>query len=94
LIQTRDTSNTGIREIVENNTLELYPNPATNYININMPLNVREMKTQIYSIEGRILRVFKTENGEPIPVHDLKPGLYIMRATDEKNVFIGKFISK
>ena len=63
--------------------VSVYPNPATNMINImsNVPVNVI-----IYSSEGRML--ISQKDAHEINVDNLTPGVYIMTIYDEQNNLI------
>jgi hypothetical protein len=95
LFETRQEAITGIEEIIKKETLKIYPNPATNYITIETPNNnYNKIKTEIYSIDGKLLKTEQTENREKINIETLKTGVYIVKTTDENKIYTNKLIIK
>ncbi|MFW0738337.1 alpha-amylase family glycosyl hydrolase [Flavobacterium sp. T12S277] len=71
-----------IADFEKENSVRLYPNPVSNYFT----LNVSTSKVQIYAISGQLVKSFTT-NGNPdfqFGVSDLKTGLYLVKAVDQK----------
>lgn len=86
-ISTGDYQNTLSTELLEKNTLKIYPNPADNHINVH---NIGEFNTiNIYNISGRkvlsVLPDIKT-----IDVSSLNPGLYILESGNTFSKFLKK----
>ncbi len=70
--------------------LTVYPNPATEYIEINM--TVLPVQLKIYSLSGKLLKTSRFEKGEHIRqnVSDLSNGIYIVELFNIKdNVILG-----
>ncbi|WP_166922779.1 alpha-amylase family glycosyl hydrolase [Flavobacterium poyangense] len=86
-------ANLAIENFEKANTVNLYPNPVSDYFT----LNVTTTKVQIYSISGQLVKSF-APNGKSdfqFAVSDLKTGLYLVKASDENNkVQVMKFIKK
>jgi hypothetical protein len=72
----------GVDEI-ENTTIEVYPNPATQEIRINAPANAQLSFYQIYSQDGRLVMEGKY-TGQVI-INTLATGTYILKAGLGKN---------
>ena len=84
----------GVEEL-ENmpNTVELYPNPASNTLNIKLSENVEIVQTCIYDLMGR--RMLQAVFEPTISVADLAEGLYfICLTTAEGQIITQKFIIK
>ncbi|WP_312176973.1 zinc-dependent metalloprotease [Chryseobacterium sp.] len=77
------------------NSINLFPNPTTQYISIASPLT-KINEVEIFSSEGRLLKraVVKNET-DKIDVKDFLPGVYYVRTYNDK-VFVKsmKFIKK
>ena len=75
-------TNIGVNEYVRNPNFELYPNPATNDIQLTIS-NVQlgeSVEIQIYDLTGKLVKQFKIQNSElKIQISDLKKGVYIVR---------------
>ncbi len=70
---------TGIKTVTENNnTIRLWPNPASEYVNItsNDPLLILNATIFITDISGRTLK--KIRNQERIDISDLPAGIYLV----------------
>lgn len=76
---------TGVEE-VETTTTTVYPNPATNVLNVSTNENV--LLVEVYSINGALVKAVKTKT---VDVSDLDSGLYILTVKTEKEVTQTKF---
>jgi hypothetical protein len=95
LFETRQDAITGIEEIIKKETLKIYPNPATNYITIETPNNnYNKIKTEIYSVDDKLIKTEQTENKEKINVETLKTGVYVVKTTDGKNIYTNKLVKR
>ncbi len=73
----------------ENGTLKLYPNPAENYVNIELPENISEnLEILIFNINGQQVSSLAIENNLGaqnkhvlIDTQNLNEGVYIMQIT-------------
>jgi hypothetical protein len=82
------TSETGIQSFTEN-TLRLYPNPATETIHISGLPNA-EYPYTIMSITG--LRVQDGKTNGSIPIARLSSGIYVLELLTEKGTERMKFV--
>lgn len=79
----------------EDNQLIIYPNPATDVINLHFqeptsaPLDV-----QIFDAQGRLLRHLILSDGQQLDVQGLAPGLYSLKAVLGGRVYVGKFVKQ
>jgi len=75
--------------------LEVYPNPATEFIQVKLPRNMTST-AWVFDVNGReVLRKnIADENLVKINVHDLSKGYYLVRIKDETRVYTAKFILK
>ena len=83
------------KKIKENNSFKIFPNPATNYLNIETADNFDNMNYQIINLGGQIIKNGKIlSSTETIDISDLKNGTYVVRITSgEGNYFwTGKFV--
>ncbi|MDQ6470348.1 alpha-amylase family glycosyl hydrolase [Flavobacterium sp. LHD-80] len=87
------TANLAIPDFDKTNTVNLYPNPVSNYFTLNVAVS----KVQVYSISGQLVKSF-TSNGSAdfqYNVSELKTGLYVVKAHDENDkIQVMKFIKK
>lgn len=75
---------------VEKTSVNVYPNPASNYINVNASSNISNV--EIYTISGQKVGDF-TANGTQtvISTSNLSNGMYLMRINTENGVINNKF---
>ncbi|MBP1225811.1 alpha-amylase family glycosyl hydrolase [Flavobacterium sp. 1355] len=86
-------ANLAIADFEKENSVNLYPNPVTDYFT----LNVTTTKVQVYSVTGQLVKSFATHGNLDFQfnVADLKTGLYLVKAVDEnKKIQMMKFIKK
>ncbi|MEC5164967.1 1,4-alpha-glucan branching enzyme [Flavobacterium sp. PL11] len=64
-------------------TIQLYPNPAADYL----MLNESTTKLEIFSISGQLVKSFNANQaaGYQFPISNLAKGLYIVKVVDENN---------
>jgi di/tripeptidase len=66
-----------------NDDLKVFPNPATEYFQINNALSIK--KVVIYNMFGKEVKVLFNQNNTQHDVTDLKSGMYIIKMLDERN---------
>ena len=83
------TATVGVEELTTETSI--YPNPATNVVNINTTENVK--RVEIFNMQGQLVKV---ETGEvsSISVKELANGMYTMKLTTENGVSVHKIIKK
>jgi len=81
--------------IKKGDNFELYPNPASESIQINVKKPQQSISISVFSILGeKIIR--NTENVNPIKlkISNLPPGIYIVQIINGSEVLSGRFIKK
>ncbi len=84
-----DVTTVGVEDFTSETAV--YPNPATDVININTTDNVQ--RVEIFNMQGQLV---KAETGEvkSVSVKDLANGLYTMKLTTDKGTSMHKIIKK
>lgn len=80
--------------ILENEVVEFYPNPAQNIIYIKMPLLTTATKVDLLDITGRIITTQKVNNSTDIitlPI-DVGNGTYLIQITTENSIIRKKVV--
>ena len=73
-----DTGPVDVSQTIEQPELNIYPNPARNHINIQIPgSNLTDYTARIFSIEGTLKKQIMQLN-KTIPIQQLTPGVYIL----------------
>lgn len=81
----------GIGDLSPTFDLKLYPNPVNNILNINSDENIK--KIEIFNILGE--NVITVENQiSQISLHNLIPGIYMVKVTSVKGNFVTQKIQK
>jgi len=74
-------------------TLELYPNPATDVLRIAMPNNVAVVAVSVTDLRGvKVLGV--VSEGNQLNVSSLAKGIYTLTVTDGQKVFHQRFVKQ
>lgn len=87
------TANLAIEDFEKENTVNLYPNPVSDYFT----LNIAVAKVQVYSISGQLVKSFNSNRNVDFQfgVSELQTGLYILKVFDESGkTQVMKFIKK
>lgn len=89
-----DLINTGIENVTtEKNQNFVYPNPITESARINVP-GGKNAEASIYSITGAKVWSGKIQGSYAFPVNQIKRGIYIVKLSSDKNIYIQKVILK
>jgi len=76
---------------INENHLNLYPNPVQNILNINLSGKTGEL--QVFDISGKcLLQEQITENENSVDVSCLENGIYFVRVMHDKQIFTGKIV--
>ena len=69
------------KEIVVENKIRIYPNPAVDYLNISLPGFAGQMNVLVYELNGRLVKnlTITGENIFYLPLSKLNSGMYIIR---------------
>lgn len=81
----------GISSTITNNEISLYPNPAKDYINIEIGDNENAV-LRIFDILGTTVRTSKIKSRANIDIADLPEGMYIFRLYTNKKTIDKKVI--
>ena len=76
--------------------VNIYPNPASNIIAVDLPAYDEQMQITLLNILGQELRIdekniFKSSTNIQINVADLPSANYIIRLTINDKIYLGKF---
>jgi len=74
-----------------NTGIKVFPNPATDFINIEGAFNFIGRKYRIISVDGRIVGEGKLET-KTVDINALHPGTYILSIQDEGRNYVARFV--
>lgn len=83
----------GIDSKLKLSSFQVFPNPAYDFIKI-ISDNSLQIEAEIYNIQGSIMKSQFLNSGETIPVSDLKPGVYLLKAKSDTEMVTTKFVKK
>lgn len=75
----------GVEDLNGNFNLQVYPNPAKESIQLNLPSNIQKFQLRIVSNEGRCVKQMFTDSRN-ILVNDLAAGYYIIEVISESGI--------
>jgi len=91
----KDASNTIVLGNDESTSINIYPIPANNYINVEVVNGNKYGVVNIYNINGMLVKAANIQGNEmEINISDLPAGSYIIRVEDEKEAMVKRFIKK
>lgn len=89
-----DTITTQIDDIGYNKQIQIYPNPATDRVFVNITQGL-DLKMQIFNIIGECVFQSHLQGGmNDIPVSSLKSGVYVIRIYGTNEVFQQKLVKE
>ncbi len=75
----------GISHLYSNDNVKIYPNPAKNLLNIEIPSN--KAKVSIYNSIGKMVKTFNISKQKEVDISSLKSGIYFISITiDERRI--------
>lgn len=84
--------------VTEENHLSVYPNPATDYINIDNKMGNKPFTVSIYNMNGQLVYVkLISDNSNAtiqIPVSSLNSGTYIISCQGNDKMYSSKFVKE
>lgn len=83
---------TSVGNISNSQQITLYPNPASNVININLP-EEQSAFVSVYDANGRVVRTTKLVTGQ-VSVKSLPTGTYFVVVHGKNQIYVGKFLKK
>jgi len=85
------TSSKDIQDATTTKKLIISPNPTNNTISIKTPL-VGNLRYELYSSNGNLVKTGNSRSGELIHLVDLPEGVYILKSKHEAEVYINRII--
>ena len=81
--------------VYEKEGMAVFPNPTTGRLQIqlneNKPL---PLQASLFDAQGKLVRLITLTHTGEVDVHDLSPGMYVLKAVDEQQAYIGKFVKQ
>ena len=72
--------------------IKIYPNPANNFLNINIDDKYQSAKCNIYDNRGALINTFKMSKNRMIDIQGLTQGYYCIEIITDNRQYKGSFI--
>ena len=83
----------GVQESFDTDTkMELYPNPAVDYVTVTVKNNSGNRTYNIYNLFGKNVKKGKLSLSNEIAISDLATGVYIISVRDGEEEYRLKFV--
>ncbi len=86
-------SPTGIESDFEVSTIQIYPNPAHDFLKVEIS-SMEKIEAEIYNIHGSLLQTETVNSNDIIHIENLKPGVYLLKLKGGSEMQTQKFIKK
>lgn len=83
-----------VDQVVANANINLYPNPATDVINISVTGNNSDMNAEIYNVSGQVVYKAAVQNNSSINISNLPDGMYYIKLNSGTANGTQKFIKQ
>jgi VCBS repeat-containing protein len=78
-----------LNELIFENSISIFPNPATETININVKSDISYIKSEVYNLIGQ--RILETDK-KSVSIENLSKSTYFLKIFTEKGIVIKKFV--
>tara|TARA_B110000483_G_scaffold109796_1_gene133736 strand:+ start:551 stop:1333 length:783 start_codon:yes stop_codon:yes gene_type:complete len=76
-------------------SFEMYPNPVSNLLTIQLPVNTEKTEVSILDLTGRLVKTkTTTTNDTSIDVQKISNGIYVVKVATRDKIGVKKFIKK
>ncbi len=91
-----DFDNVGVMDLVNQNSIAIYPNPTKDKLSISLDNYFSSLKINIYSLPGQLEKqsIFNNSQDIQIDISELRQGLYFIELIDEDIKYTSKFIKE
>lgn len=82
---------------IANNILKVYPNPATEFIALELPKDENIQSLLVFDLNGRVVQLSIMDNAyniQMLNVSNLATGTYLVRIQTDKQLYVNKFIKQ
>jgi hypothetical protein len=95
VVEDCDCGGSVVEQFTEELEIEVYPNPAKDVLNFNLPENTKDVRVEIYDNLGRLMITNELLNWEnTIDVSQLKSGNYYVRIVSDEENWSGWFVKE
>ena len=84
--------NLSTRDVELSQKISVYPNPASDILNISMQDGAALEKMQLYDVSGRLVREYGDVSNQSISVAELEKGMYILKVSADTGIYSERII--
>lgn len=86
----------GIRVNTLHNEAEIFPNPATDKLTIQLNSTIRNSSVEIFNAKGALKLTALTDqlSTQSIDISELSPGIYFLRVTNDRQSLTSRFVKQ
>ena len=85
-------TNTSIESLLENSFVKVYPNPAKDYINIEIAESNYDGMLTLIDLTGKLVYKAIFNKQQIVPINDLNNGIYLVKIEVNNQIYYSKFI--
>lgn len=89
---TCDTTSTGIFDFNVYQSINLFPNPATNFVYVDIPHNEQQSSYEIFDINGKLVSTGMLDIRKRIDVTKLSMDSYFVLLSNEQNTYLSRLL--
>ena len=89
-----DDMSLSISDLEMNKLVNLYPNPAKEFLNYSLPLDFNLNKITIYDPLGKVIKQLEVPSNSRINISELERGIYFINFKGDKNSTTKRFIKE
>lgn len=93
LTRLNGTSTLGLNDFNKEISINLFPNPAKNYLNFSLPMGITSTSYEVFDITGKKIDANLLEN-TTIEVSNYSSGIYFLHLKTDNGVLTSKFIKQ
>lgn len=88
-----DDATSGLSENKASSKINIYPNPASEKITVELPVSVTNATVLVIDVQGKVVRTVSDFSGDKILLRtdDLSKGNYVLKISDKAHRYSGKF---
>ena len=91
-IKIEETNATSVDRPEFGKSIEIYPNPTTDVININCPAD--QFEVQLFNVSGKMVKQFPMGANHQVDISDLKKGVYVVAVSSAHGKMQKKMVKR
>ncbi|GAB1449347.1 hypothetical protein MASR2M44_23740 [Bacteroidota bacterium] len=89
----QDRKNLSLSKIEKKQEINLYPNPASTYIQLPGNLHSEIMSIEVFNLQGQFVSRY-SEQAHKLDISNLNQGFYVLRIKTDKGIYCARFMKQ